>query len=416
MFLVLVVLMSFFLVACNQNEGSFVGIISANGFEIDETNMYIEVPDSTTIYSFIDQIAVSSSATWELYSDITGENQIATKTIDLSFGDNTVYVLVKKDDKIKLYTCVVKRMPPEATINGNSNINLEVGSDYNDEGINFPETYTLVTSGEVDTNIIGTYEISYSIYTDEDELVKELTRVINVVDTTPPDLQLLNTFEYKFGVNSEKDLIVELEDNYYSESELIVSSNIAEINPDQDAGSFEITILVEDPSGNISSKKMIINFLEFNLYDFFENIFLEGHSLIESGYQNDLSSGEMYYWINLKDGNNIVLREDGGCTYYYTINTAYGEGEISLSADYGFFNSANVGIHIGSEIDNYTYAFVGNYDILTSTPRTNIEFSVYSLNYLNIPQNETEEILNNTITTAIRAFKDLFEELNLVIK
>lgn len=71
-------------------------------------------------------------------------------------------------------------------INGEVNSILEVGENYIDEGVTHPEKYVLVSSGEVNSNKLGTYEIKYSVFTDRGELVKELFRFIKVVDTQKP--------------------------------------------------------------------------------------------------------------------------------------------------------------------------------------------------------------------------------------
>ena len=108
-------------------KGNFVGIVSATEFEFDETFMYTEVSNTTTTYSFIDQIVVSNEATWALYSDISATNEIVSKTIDLSVGNNFVYILVTRGRKTKLYTVTVKRLDAPAIDFEDDEINIEVG-------------------------------------------------------------------------------------------------------------------------------------------------------------------------------------------------------------------------------------------------------------------------------------------------
>jgi uncharacterized repeat protein (TIGR02543 family) len=109
-FFLFLALVCFLLVGCANNEDEVLEIISATGFEIDGASLYREVPNSTTTYSFINQIKVSTKATWGLYTDITASNKILSKTIDLLVGDNIVYILVTKADDIKLYKVVIKRL------------------------------------------------------------------------------------------------------------------------------------------------------------------------------------------------------------------------------------------------------------------------------------------------------------------
>ncbi|MGI6710099.1 MAG: leucine-rich repeat protein [Bacilli bacterium] len=108
-FFIFLALISFLLVACDKEE-KFIGIIDAIGFEMDGTNMYVEVPNSTTTYSFINQITVSPLAIWDLYSDLSATNEIVSKTVELLEGDNTVYIKVGKGKASKIYTVTIKRL------------------------------------------------------------------------------------------------------------------------------------------------------------------------------------------------------------------------------------------------------------------------------------------------------------------
>ena len=154
-----------------SSEEEVLGIVTATGFEIDGTNMYIEVPNTTTTYSFIGQITVSSQATWDLYNDILGKNRIATKTISLSIGDNTVYIVVTKDDEIKLYTVTVRRLPIyEVSFNTDGGSLLESQFIQEDDMLQEPTTiksgYTLI-GWEDDNN-----EVTFPIEIEEDMLIK----------------------------------------------------------------------------------------------------------------------------------------------------------------------------------------------------------------------------------------------------
>ncbi|MBP5466475.1 MAG: InlB B-repeat-containing protein, partial [Clostridia bacterium] len=88
-------------------------IVSANGFAFDGNNGKISVSNDTETYSFINQIQVNAKATWVISTDIYGLQTVATKTIPLNIGDNTVYLLVTSGDgnNINLYTMTVRRRP-----------------------------------------------------------------------------------------------------------------------------------------------------------------------------------------------------------------------------------------------------------------------------------------------------------------
>jgi len=155
-----------------SSEEEDLGIVSATGFEIDGTNMYIEVPNITTTYSFINLITVSPSATWDLYNDITATNKIASKTINLSIGDNKVYILVSKNDEIMLYTVTVRRLPIyEVSFNTGGGLLVESQSiqegDFLEEPVTTKQGYTFIRWEDINNNII-----TFPIKIENDMLIK----------------------------------------------------------------------------------------------------------------------------------------------------------------------------------------------------------------------------------------------------
>lgn len=155
-----------------SSEEEDLGIVSATGFEIDGTNMYIEVPNITTTYSFINLITVSSSATWDLYNDITATNKIASKTINLSIGDNKVYILVSKNDEIMLYTVTVRRLPIyEVSFNTGGGLLVESQSiqegDFLEKPVTTKQGYTFIRWEDINNNTI-----TFPIKIENDMLIK----------------------------------------------------------------------------------------------------------------------------------------------------------------------------------------------------------------------------------------------------
>ena len=76
-------------------------IISAQSFVMNGQNLSLTRPNATDSFSFINQIAVSEKATWQISTDIYGINSIPTKTAPLNVGDNTFYLLVTSGDTAK---------------------------------------------------------------------------------------------------------------------------------------------------------------------------------------------------------------------------------------------------------------------------------------------------------------------------
>lgn len=69
-------------------------LISTSAFQVNGTNLSLTVPNATEVFSFLGQIAVCDNASWQISTDIYGNNVIVTKTVLLNEGDNTFYLLV----------------------------------------------------------------------------------------------------------------------------------------------------------------------------------------------------------------------------------------------------------------------------------------------------------------------------------
>ena len=78
---------------------------------------------------------------------------------------------------------------PIITILGDNPATVELGSSYTDAGATSDGGETVSTSGSVDTNTVGSYDITYSA-TDAAGNTSTATRIVNVVDTTAPVVTL----------------------------------------------------------------------------------------------------------------------------------------------------------------------------------------------------------------------------------
>lgn len=80
--------------------------LQANGTSVSGT-----VSNDTTVFSFIDEVAVSGKATYIVSLDIYGMQPVITKTVSLESGDNTFYILEQIDTEITFYTVTIRRRP-----------------------------------------------------------------------------------------------------------------------------------------------------------------------------------------------------------------------------------------------------------------------------------------------------------------
>ena len=88
-------------------------LICSSAFQGDGASLSLTVPNATEVFSFLGQISVRDKSTWQISTDIYGNNTIMTKTVLLVEGDNTFYLLVtpEKTDLTTLYTITIRRRP-----------------------------------------------------------------------------------------------------------------------------------------------------------------------------------------------------------------------------------------------------------------------------------------------------------------
>ena len=91
----------------NEEDGLSFKTLSVNG-----TNVYGKVSNETTEFSFINEVKAHGNAKFIVALDIYGSLMVATKTIPLNVGDNTVYVIEMLDNEpTAVYTVTVRRRP-----------------------------------------------------------------------------------------------------------------------------------------------------------------------------------------------------------------------------------------------------------------------------------------------------------------
>jgi len=85
--------------------------LSITGFSQDGSLFSSKVNNNVNIFSYTDKVVISSKSSWKLFSDIEGKIEVVTKTISLSIGDNTNYILVTSENgEYAFYTVVTRRL------------------------------------------------------------------------------------------------------------------------------------------------------------------------------------------------------------------------------------------------------------------------------------------------------------------
>jgi len=177
-------------------------------------------------------------------------------------------------NEVTVTIVVVDRVAPTIILNGLSNIDVDVFTAFTDPGITTSDNYwplnTLLieTKGVVNLSKLGSYVRKY-IVTDPSGNKDSVSRIINVVDRTKPSIVVIGDNPYNLQRWKEfVDPGVSINDNYYSESELLpllITDNNLPLNtsgkPFGDyPGLFVVKYQVSDLVGNSSTTaERIIN-------------------------------------------------------------------------------------------------------------------------------------------------------------
>lgn len=99
------------LFSCSNSSSDKSGI-SFNTLTVNGSEVYGEVSNDTKYFSFADEITTHKKYNYIVTYDITGTQPITSKTIELSTGDNTVYVTeMTNNEPTNTYIVTIRRKP-----------------------------------------------------------------------------------------------------------------------------------------------------------------------------------------------------------------------------------------------------------------------------------------------------------------
>lgn len=156
----------------------------------------------------------------------------------------------------------IARNAIEFTLLGEERIILEVGSEYKEEGF-IAQYYQkeindkVKVSSNVNTDILGNYEIKYNLRIDYLAINQTIIRKVCIVDTTKPNLT----------IDSEKEITIYIGDKYSEPTYTAIDNYDGDITKNvkvqsnlnlEEIGTYETVFSVSDSSGNEASDKIII--------------------------------------------------------------------------------------------------------------------------------------------------------------
>jgi surface protein len=144
---------------------------------------------------------------------------------------------------------------PVITLVGESTVTLEVGTTYTDEGASASDNYdgditsNIVIVNNVDTSVVGTYTVTYNVSDSNGNEAEEVTRTVQIVDTTVPVITLEGESTVTLEVGTTySDAGAIASDNYDGD----ITSNIVIVNNVDTSvvGTYTVTYNVSDSNGN----------------------------------------------------------------------------------------------------------------------------------------------------------------------
>lgn len=177
------------------------------------------------------------------------------------------------------------------TLNGNKEIDIEVGSTYKEKGAKaLFGLRKIKPEGLVNTKRVGKYKIKYQYF------YSTITRTINVVDLDKPLIKLRGNVEVNLVLNGiYNELGFEANDNYDGNltDKVKVTNNI----DNKKAGLYEIIYEVKDSSGNknkvirkvfVNEKgPLTMNLSEYSLDGYFDSTILKESTPVGNDYINE---------------------------------------------------------------------------------------------------------------------------------
>lgn len=227
---------------------------------------------------------------------------------------------------------VVDTIAPILSLEGDNPLLLDVGSNFNDPGINIDENtdeiLNPIVTGFVDINQLGTYQLRYKAKDISGNESNELIRTIQVLDRTAPVISLIGDNPMYVEINTSfSEPGANLVDNY-DQNPILNNINNVMVN---ELGTYQSTFTSMDASGNMAAavnRTVIVRDTTapiLNLLGDENSNFKYGDTYVEAGYTTSDNSLTM---VNIVVENNFNPNQLGTQIIRYTATDSSGNQTV----------------------------------------------------------------------------------------
>jgi len=225
-----------------------ITLTGPNPQTIEVLNSYTEL-GATASDNYDSSVTVTSTGTVDV--DVVGDYVITYNAVDTA-GNNAV-------SQIRTVH-VVDTTPPVITLLGTTPVTIEIHSTYTDAGATALDNYdgditsSIVTVNPVNDDVVGIYTVTYDVADSNGNSAAQVTRTVNVVDTTLPVITLVGANPQTIEVlNTYTELGATALDNYDGDLTGSIVIDASAVNTNL-LGSYTVTYDVTDANGNSATQ------------------------------------------------------------------------------------------------------------------------------------------------------------------
>ena len=273
------------MVAVDETLEDSVGNTMTAPFQLSHTGGAQEAPPVVTLLGETPQFIECGHEYVELYAEAVDgcDIEIDAATIDIDASEvetneTGVYaVTYAASDEVGNMTVetrtveVVDSIAPVITLTGAASQVIECGDEYTELGATADDLCegdltdaVVIDASDVDTSAVGVYTVTYNVIDASGNAADEVTRTVNVVDTTPPVITLVGDMYVAFECGDEYTELGATADDV-CEGDLTDEIDIDDSDVDTGTvGNYTVTYTVTDSAGNVADTVIRTVFIRDN--------------------------------------------------------------------------------------------------------------------------------------------------------